>query len=121
MKETLPAGDYTITVTADGYYPETRNITLDKDISVRINLRPMTASVTISIPRRFYAKNPEARGLVRFYDNGELLRGGPVWQLTPGQHTIRIESGGLWIEGTFRFEPGKNYTIEPELSLNLKN
>ena len=121
FSESLTPGNYNVTVAAEGYYTETREISLNENTNLEINLRLITASVTITIPPRFYAKNPNARGLVKFYDNGELLRGGPVWELTPGQHTLRIESGGLWIEGTFRFEPGKRYTLEPELSLNLRN
>lgn len=120
FNQQLSQGSYTITVSAPGYYTETREINLSGNQTLNVNLRMMTADVTIRIPSQFIAKEPGAVDRIRFYDNGELLQGGPVYRLSPGQHTIRIESGGLWIQGTFNFEAGKTYIIEPTLSLGIR-
>ena len=119
LEEMLVPGTYHISIDAPGYFPEEREIELERDRIIHFDLKPLTAEVTIEIPRGLYIKNPQARGVLRFYDNDMLLRGGPVWQLTPGRHILRIETGAFSIEGSFDFEPGRKYVIEPFLGLRI--
>ena len=121
FKQTLKQGEYTITVSAPGYHTETRNINLTSNQNLTINLRLITAKVIITIPPTILnpkISNPAAQ--IKIYDNGELLGKGNIFELTPGQHTIQIVSGGIMLQGTFRLQAGKSYTIEPSIDLKIK-
>ncbi len=117
--QTLVPGKYVITVNAQGYFEEQREIYLDRPRTVVIRLLPRTARVRIMIPDSYFLKGREDRRRIRLYDNGRLLRGGPVWDLPPGRHLLRMEAGPIVLTGRFFFEAGGEYTVEPFMGLRL--
>ncbi len=113
MSVELPPGTYQIAVVAPGYQVQTQQIVLNGNQTVSFVLQPVTARVAIILgpailnPR---LGNPAAQ--VKVFDNGRPLKD-MVTDLNPGQHTIRVESGGVVFETTLVLEPGKEYRIEP--------
>ena len=113
MSIELPPGTYQVAVAAPGYKPQTQRLVMNGNRTLSFVLESVTARVAIILgpailnPR---LGNPAAQ--VKVFDNGEPLRN-LVEDLNPGQHTIRIESGGFVFETTLMLESGKEYKIEP--------
>ena len=113
MSVELPPGTYQVAVAAPGYEAQAQQVVLNGNQTVTFVLQPVTSKVAIILgPALLNPRlgNPAAQ--VKVFDNGQLLRN-LVSDLNPGQHTIRVESGGFVFETTLVLEPGKEYRIEP--------
>jgi len=122
----LPVGSYTVTVQAKGYSEYKTKVKVNRNIVVNANLNPVrkvqnrTAHLSITIPEDIINNSINtARNQIRVFDNGRLLKGFD-FELKPGDHTIRIESGGFAIEGYYTFSAGISYNIEPVMYLNIE-
>lgn len=116
----LDPGTYSVVVRSNGFMDYKATVVLDRDTNLVANLQPLTASVSIYIPPELLNnKIGGAMNQVKIYDNGKFVNAFNL-QLTPGNHTIRIESGGFAIEGNYNFEAGRTYNIEPVMFLNIK-
>ncbi|MBN2049946.1 MAG: PEGA domain-containing protein [Spirochaetales bacterium] len=113
MSVQLPPGTYQIAAVAQGYQAQAQQVVLNNNQTVTFMLMPLTAKATVILgpsilnPR---VGNPAAQ--VKIFDNGQLLRG-TEFDLNPGQHTLRVETGGFSFEITLQLEAGKEYRIEP--------
>lgn len=120
--QSLPPGNYRITVEADGYISQTRDINLGANMTENFSLQPATGRVEIIMGGQFLnMKVTDPRSLIDIYDNGSLVEGnGFILTLRPGQHTIQIVSGGLMAQATIRVEAGRTYILEPHFTLELR-
>ena len=113
----LPAGTYTVKVNAPGYYALEKTVTLRGAQTVDFQLQPQTASLTVVIPNEilnYTISNPASQ--VMIYDNGRQISGSSI-RLNPGQHTIRVVSGGFAAQQTINVRAGENYTFELNFGL----
>ncbi|MBI9097408.1 MAG: PEGA domain-containing protein [Spirochaetaceae bacterium] len=116
----LPLGTYTVTASAPGYTPQTKELNHTRHSNVHFNLKAANGTVQIIIPpESLNKKDVNARNQIRIYDNGALVEGF-IQQLRPGQHTIQIVSGGLMTQTTFNVEAGVTYTLKPVLTLTVE-
>ena len=116
----LDAGNHTITVTAPNYVDYTSSVNLNKDMDLNIALQQVTSKISVRIPANLLSKNNNgAIQQIKIYDNNKMVKG-LDFELEPGQHNIRIESGSFVLEGNYNFMPGQAYTIEPVMYLNIK-
>ena len=108
----LPPGQYQVKVNAPHYYAEEQTIQFNGTMTLNIPLRSRTAKLDIIIPNNmldYTQQNPAAR--IKIFDNGSPVNGTSL-ELTPGQHTIRITSGGVASQQTINVQPGESYRIE---------
>ena len=120
FNQQLSPGTYSIIIRANGYLDYRATINLDRDTNILASLQPMVATVNIFVSQDILNRNMKgATNQIRVYDNGILVNGFN-FNAPPGSHTIRIETGGLAVEGFYQFEAGQTYTIEPTFYLNLK-
>jgi hypothetical protein len=103
----LEPGTYTIRIKAPGYFEGSANVNLNNDKSVNINLQPARATVIPVKP------HPDFKV---FLDGQQIFE--PT-RVQPGEHTISYTIGALETQNTFYFEAGKNYRIQPALSLSI--
>ncbi|MFH2114773.1 MAG: PEGA domain-containing protein [Spirochaetota bacterium] len=116
----LVQGSYNLKVTASGYQDYTAGISVSGSQTINVNLIPLYATITVSVPAQFLnkgAENPAMR--IEFYVDGTRVNGFAA-QVQPGQRTIRIASGGLSMETVVNLQPGRSYTIEPSFSITVK-
>lgn len=114
----LEPGRHTIRVTADGYYDYYETVTVNRDSTIRVNLEPVRISVTIVIPDNILKDKRNGYRSVDVYIDGRR-QNGLNFELNPGSHTIAVESGGFYIERTYTFDSGENYTIKPVFYLEI--
>ena len=108
----LPPGQYQVKVNAPHYYAEEQTIQFNGTMTLNVPLRARTAKLDIIIPNNmldYTQQNPAAR--IKIFDNGSPVNGTSL-ELTPGQHTIRITSGGVASQQTINVQPGESYRIE---------
>lgn len=118
----LQEGNHTILVQADGYTDYITNIDIHQNlvINATLNFKRQVSYVTIEIPNNMINNSfYNALNQIRIFDNGRLMNGFN-FEVAPGSHTIRIESGGFAVEGFYNFINGKSYTIKPMLYLNIE-
>ena len=119
QQELLP-GEYSITVSAQGYTSQTKTLSLTRASNLHFELLPSTGTVQVIIPPEYLnKKDVNARAQIKIFNNG-LEISGFVFQLRPGQHTIQIISGGLMSQATINVEAGRVYTIRPILTLSVE-
>lgn len=112
MSVQLQQGTYRIKVNAPGYYAEERTVVFNQSTTVSFQLQPRTGRLEIIIPNNMLDySQPNPANQIRIYDNGSLVNGTSL-QLNPGQHTIRITSGGLAAQQTINVRAGESYRIE---------
>ena len=125
--ETLPPGTYRLRVSANGFDDYDAAITLDKPITLNVQLHPQLLPPTLSlvIPPAFLDRDVrpgDPQGVVRIFVDNRLAN--PQWemdfiQVFPGRHRIRVASGAFSVQlGDFDFQMGMSYVIE--LSMDLK-
>jgi len=115
----LPPGTYTVKVNAPGYFALEKTVQLNGSQSVDFQLQPQKAKLNVVIPNEilnFTISNPA--GQVMIYDNGRQINGNNI-QLNPGQHTIRIVSGGLAAQQTINVKAGETYTFEMNFGFSV--
>ena len=118
-REDLEPGTYSITVSASGYNDFSTMLRLNGNETIHAVLQPSAAEATVTIDPKFlnpYIKDP--LDSIEVYVD-DVRQQGLVFKVEPGRKRIRIISGGLSVEGDFIFKPGAEYTIEPEIELNL--
>ncbi len=115
-----PAGSYSVRLTAPGYQDANTTLNLNRSDSVTIVLQPAFATVNINLNPAFAdPQNKNAMAQVRVFIDGNM-QNGTSFQLSAGRHNIRITSGAFSVAGDYEFAAGRNYTIEPMLSLQLR-
>lgn len=113
-------GTYTVTVRSNGFMEYRATINLDRDTNLVATLQPLMATVNVSLPQHMLNHRfGHPMDQIKVYDNGMELKG-LSYQLTPGRHTIRVESGGFVMEGNYNLEAGRTYTIEPTMYISVK-
>lgn len=115
----LPPGTYRIKVNAAHYFAEEKTIQFNGTSTVDFQLRGRTARLEVIIPNDIldYSKsNPANR--ISIFDNG-LEVDGTSMELSPGQHTIRITSGGMASQQTINVKAGESYRIELDFGFML--
>ena len=119
MSTMLSKGRYTIKVNAPGYFAEEQTLNLDETTTINIQLKPRTGRLDVIIPNEIldYSKSNPA-GRVSIFDNGSEIDGTSI-QLTPGQHTIRVTSGGFASQQTINVRAGESYRIELNFGFSL--
>lgn len=117
----LPRGNYQVEVRANGYTSYFSNIYLDRNINLVANLQPLgNATVNIVIPSYLLNSSvPNPSNQIKVFDNGQYIPG-LSFVATPGNHLIRVESGGFAIEKHYTFNSGQTYTIEPFFDFNIR-
>lgn len=116
----LQPGTYKIRVSEFGYRDFRTTVNLNSNQNIYAELQPAYAKAQVNIPSSILNKRDKgAASKVEVYLDGNRQKGFS-FQVNPGQHRIRIETGGFSIEQTFNFKPGQNYTIEPNLGLSIQ-
>lgn len=116
----LAPGSYNLRVAAAGYQDFNTTIVMSGPQTVPVSLVPLFSTLSVNIPAQFLNRetgNPAAR--IDLFIDGAKINGLSA-QIQPGQRTIRVVSGGLSVESVLTVEPGRTYTIEPALSLNIR-
>ncbi len=112
MTTVLPQGTYRIKVNAPGYAAEDQTVVFTQSTTVNFQLQPRTGRLDIIIPNNMLDySQPNPANKITIYDNGIKVNGTSL-QLDPGQHTIRITSGGLASQQTINVNAGESYRIE---------
>jgi hypothetical protein len=104
----LKKGTYTITLKAKGYEDGSATVNLNSDQSIRINLNPLKATI---VPAKHH---PDFIIII----DGKQQGSGPV-QVLPGTHTIEFRIGALSAKGTYTFEAGETYRVQPTLGIDF--
>lgn len=121
---TLSLGNHTVRVTAPNYLEFTTTVNLTANMTVPVTLMPATAVINVTIPASLQNKGL-GRDFIRqifVYVDGtkQTLPNNSQLVIPFGQHTIRIETGGLQAEVSYNFQAGVTYTIEPVFSLTVR-
>jgi hypothetical protein len=105
---TLDEGTYTVSLKAAGYEDGSATVNLNSDQSIRINLNPLKATI---VPAKHH---PDFIIII----DGKQRGSGPV-QVLPGTHTIEFRIGALSAKGSYTFEAGKTYRVQPTLGIDF--
>ena len=125
--ERLPPGSYRLRVSANGFDDYDAAITLDKPITLNVQLHRQFLPTTLSlvIPPAFLdrdARPGDPQGAVRIFVDTRLANPQQeidFIQVVPGRHRIRVASGAFSVQlEDFDFQMGMSYIIE--LSMDLK-
>ena len=101
-------GTYTVTVSAAKYQDGTATVNLNSNQTITINLNPLQATIVPS------TQHPDFVVIV----DGRQQGSGPV-KVDPGTHTVEFRIGALTASGTYNFEAGKAYRIQPTLGIDF--
>lgn len=116
----LDPGTYTIVIRSSGFMDYKATVTLDRDVNLSAKLKELMAKVTINIPKSIInTKSKSALNDIKVFVDGKSVKGFN-FELKPGNHLIRIESGGFAVEGQYKISGGKSYTIEPMISMGIE-
>ena len=119
-RQQLQTGRYEIRVQASGYQDYNTTINLNRNETITVNLQPLPASITVSIPSSLLNRsiqNPASQ--VELYIDGRRVSGLST-QVQPGRRQVRVVSGGLTFETTIEVRPGVSYTVEPVATLQVR-
>jgi hypothetical protein len=105
---TLNPGNYNVTVRAAGYQDGSGSVNLNSNQSLTINLQPLKATIVPS------THHPDFVMII----DGKQQGSGPV-KVDPGTHTIEFRIGALSASGTYKFDAGKSYRIQPTLGIDF--
>ena len=115
----LPPGTYKVRVNAPGYFALDKDVNFSRSTTVDFQLQPKNAQLQIIIPDSildYSSSNPAGR--ITVYDNGSEVSGNII-DLNPGQHTIRIVSGGLAVQQTINVRAGEVYSFMLDFGLSV--
>jgi hypothetical protein len=125
--EYLPAGTYTVRVTADGYTDYVSNVPLNRAVNLSVQLLPANAVLAFVIPQMFRdpdARQGDPRGQVRIYVDNNLVNPNREMEripISPGRHSLRIASGAFSMQlGNFDVQPGLSYIVELSMDLRVR-
>jgi hypothetical protein len=126
--ERLPAGAYTVRVTAAGYADYSARVNLDRAISLNVQLQQQLAPpvLSISIPQAYL--DPDNRpgdrdSQVRVFVDERMINRRELDRIVvaPGRHAVRVTSGALSVQlGEFEFQAGMSYVIELTMDLKVR-
>lgn len=105
---TLEPGTYTVTVQSPGYQDGSATVNLNGNQTITINLQPLKATIVPS------THHPDFIVIV----DGKQ-QGSGVVKVDPGTHTIEMRIGALSASGTYMFEAGQTYRIQPTLGIDF--
>jgi hypothetical protein len=116
-------GTHTISASAPGYQSASSQLMLAQPSSVSITLSPALATIHIVVPQSnidqrtgFNAADPKTA----LYVDEQKVPFADI-QVMPGIHTIRFVVGGLTVTGSYTFNPGQVYVIQPQLGISIQN
>jgi hypothetical protein len=125
--EYLPAGTYTIRVSADGYTDYVANVPLNRAVNLSVQLSPANAVLAFVIPPMFRdpdTRQGDPRGQVRIYIDNNLVNPNREMEripIAPGRHSIRIASGAFSMQlGNLDVQPGLSYIVELSMDLRVR-
>jgi hypothetical protein len=124
--EYLPPGQYTLRVSAPGYTDFVANVSLNKPMTMNVQLQRQLPPPTFSVIIPPVYVNPDQgqgdRSRIRIFVDGQQVNSRNEmerFQVPPGRHSIRVASGAFSIEvGDIDMQPGTSYAFE--LSMDLK-
>jgi hypothetical protein len=118
----LPEGDYQIKVSLPNYTDYNQSLRLNRSTKINAVLTAITARLKIILPN-FDNKNDSKRDSMRrieIYIDGKRYNNDLEFDLSRGNHTIRIVSGAFAAEATLNLEGGRVYEVRPNLVLDIK-
>jgi len=104
----LESGTHTVTLKASGYHDGSATVNLNSNQTIQINLNPLKATI---VPTKHH---PDFIVIV----DGKQQGSGPI-KVLPGTHTIEFRIGALSAKGTYTFEAGRTYRVQPSLSIDF--
>jgi hypothetical protein len=130
--EYLPAGTYTVKVSAHGYTDYIASIALDGPVTIAANLTQGgvgggLAFLSFVLPPEFLdpeLRDRDAGDLIRIYVDGRLAN--PKRELekipvSPGRHMVRVVSGAFSVQiGEIEFFPGTSYAFELAMDIGVR-
>ena len=124
--EYLPTGVYALRVSAPGYSDFMATVTLNKAMTMNVQLQRALPppTFTIIIPPAYLNpdQGPGDRGRIRIFADDQqvnLRNDADSFTVPPGRHSIRVASGAFSIQvGDIDMQPGMSYSFE--LSMDLK-
>jgi hypothetical protein len=120
-------GKYSIEMSAPGYKTLKKSVTVPAaGGSYKYTLQEADAVLQLTLPDAYLnpdmGKGADARSMVKIYVDGKLMNAaGAVGDIKvkPGNHEVRIVSGGLSVAKTFTFKGGKTVNIQLNMSLSV--
>jgi hypothetical protein len=125
-QESLPPGNYSVRVTAEGFSDYIATVALNKPMTVNAILKSQASYVSFVVPVNL--RDPDGKGgdpqaAVRIYiDNALVNRNREMEQIPvrPGRHSLRVATGPFSAQmPDFTVEAGMSYTIELSLILQV--
>jgi len=119
-RSTLPGGRYSIRISAPGYEDASTSLDLRRNQNVTLNLLPPLIDVSIRIDRNSVIRSPRnTDAQLRISVDGERVSG-LNFQVTPGTHTILVETGIFRIERRINFsrDDGNSQLLTLRLELD---
>jgi hypothetical protein len=122
-------GSYTVRVSAPGFVDYLANVTLNKPITLNIQLQPVAqpSTLTVVIPPALLdpdVRQGDERAQVKiFVDNRLINRGKDNDRIVvqPGPHRVRVASGAFSVQlGELMVQPGMSYIIEVGMDLKVR-
>lgn len=117
----LQPGSYSIVVQAPGFNDFAAAVTMNGPQNIVAVLQPAAASWQVVLPDAYVNKDLKGGhwSQIQIFVDGALQKT-PAGQVVAGRHNIRVVAGGFAVETAIDFQPGRAYTFEPILSLNVK-
>lgn len=115
-----PPGVYALTVRAPGYEEYSAQIDLSEDRAVGVALMPLPATVRFELPPEYRSNRANVTPLRLFVDGQEIASPFQPFTVTPGRHTIRLESATIQVEVPFDFAAATTYVLAPTFGLSLR-
>ena len=116
----LTQGDYSVRLSAGGYHDTSTSLSLQNNQSINLNMQPLTVGVNIRVGDESLIRNIyNWENQLKVWVDGNPVQG-VNFQVTPGTHRIRVETGIFSLEKDFDFnlKEGNNRALTLRLELN---